>query len=135
MDRKVFSIEKKIYYHDTDCGGVVYYANYLKFLEESRTEFFLKKGVDLKELQDSKIWFVVKKAQVEYKAPARYQDTIKITCRIKDIKKASIAIYQEILKKSFILVKAEISLVCINDKFKPIKVPAEIMCRLKRGKI
>ena len=58
-------MEKRIYYHDTDCGGVVYYANYLKYLEEARTEYFLSKGADLQKLSTEGIWFTVARVEIE----------------------------------------------------------------------
>ena len=85
-----FSIEKKIYYHDTDCGGVVYYANYLKHLEEARTEYCLHKEIDLKEWFRKGIAFVVVHLEVDYKATAGYGDVIKVTARVEKIGNSSI---------------------------------------------
>jgi acyl-CoA thioester hydrolase len=73
-----FSIEKKVYYHDTDCGGIVYYANYLKFLEESRSEYCLLRGVDLAALMREGTGFPVVHIEVDYKGAARYADTVQV---------------------------------------------------------
>ncbi|MFA6281569.1 MAG: YbgC/FadM family acyl-CoA thioesterase, partial [Candidatus Omnitrophota bacterium] len=75
-------MQKRIYYHDTDCGGVVYYANYLKYLEEARTEYMRERGLDLKELAGTGLLFVVKKVEIEYKSPARYADLLEISTKL-----------------------------------------------------
>lgn len=65
-------MKRRIYYYDTDCGGVVYYGNYMRFLEEARTEYMEERGLSVKALMDKCIWFVVKRQEIEYKAPAVY---------------------------------------------------------------
>ena len=70
-----FLTHKKIYYHDTDCGGVVYYANYMKYLEEARTEYLLSKNIDTRK---NDALFAVRKTEIRYRAPARYGDTIDV---------------------------------------------------------
>jgi len=121
-----FYTEKKIYYHDTDCGGVVYYANYLKHLEEARTEYLLSKGISLQEMAEKDIWFVVAKVEIEYKSPARYQDTLKILTRIEKTKIATMKIFQKIMKDNTIVVEAYTTLVCVGKDFKPKPLPEEI---------
>ncbi len=121
-----FSIEKRIYYHDTDCGGVVYYANYLKYLEEARTEYLLSKGFDLQKLSSKGIWFAVAKVEIEYKSPARYQDTIKILTTIEKIKYSAMQFFQKILKNNIIISEARTVLICVSNDFKPIAIPEEI---------
>jgi acyl-CoA thioester hydrolase len=121
-----FCIDKRIYYHDTDCGGVVYYANYLKYLEEARTEYFRSKGIELQQLAEKGIFFVVAKVEIEYKAPARYQDTISILTRIEKVRAASIQFFQSVMKNSGTLVEAHITLVCVDKDFRPIRIQEEI---------
>lgn len=121
-----FYIEKKIYYHDTDCGGVVYYANYLKHLEEARTEYLLSKGINLKELANKDVWFVVAKVVINYKSPARYQDTLKILTRIEKMKASAIKVFQEIIKNETTVVEARTTLLCVGKDFKPIPIPQEV---------
>lgn len=122
-------LEKKIYYHDTDCGGVVYYANYLKHLEEARTEFFSSLGVDLKGLMDKGIYFVVSRVEIEYKSPARYQDIIGITTVIEKAGSSTLHFSQKISKQERILVVAKTVLVCVNSGFRPIRIPFDIPLR------
>ncbi|HAM50734.1 MAG TPA: acyl-CoA thioesterase [Nitrospiraceae bacterium] len=121
-----FFLEKKIYYHDTDCGGVVYYANYLKYLEEARTEFFLSKGIVLKKWADTGIHFVVARVEIDYKSPVRYQETIKILTKIKSVGRVALEFSQEITKDSVLAVKAHTTLVCVGKGFKPVRIPDEI---------
>jgi tol-pal system-associated acyl-CoA thioesterase len=121
-----FFIEKKIYYHDTDAGGVVYYSNYLKYMEEARTEFFADKGIDIKTLSDRGTWFVVAKVSVNYKAPARYSDIIRITSKVEKVRAAAIEFYQEIKRDNKILVEGKTVLVCVDRDFRPQAVPDRI---------
>lgn len=92
-------IKKKIYYHDTDAGGVVYYANYLKYFEEGRTQYFETKGIFTEELLKEGIAFVVAKAEIEYKKPVRYKESIDIITGIEEIRNSSVVFYQRFLRE------------------------------------
>lgn len=119
-------LEKKIYYHDTDCGGVVYYANYLKHLEEARTEFFLDLGIDLRELMEKGIYFVVSRVEMDYKSPAKYQDLIRVATRIEKIGFSTLHFFQKIFKDEKVLVEARTILVCVNNELRPIRIPLSL---------
>jgi acyl-CoA thioester hydrolase len=121
-----FCIEKKIYYYDTDAGGVVYYANYLKHLEEGRNEFCRNKGVDLAQLAISGVEFPVVHVEVDYKSPARYGDIIKIYTRIEKIGGSSVNFLQEIKKEDTLLIRAKTVWACIDKEFKVRPVPDRI---------
>jgi len=125
-----FYLEKKVYYHDTDCGGVMYYANYLKHLEEGRTEFCLSRGVDMRGLSEKGVLFVVARVEVNYKSPARYLDTVRVITRVEEICRSSVHFIQEIRREDKLLVEAKITWVCVNRNFKPQSVP-EIIKSLK----
>lgn len=125
-------MQKKIYYHDTDAGGVVYYANYLKYLEEARTELLKAKGVDINKLAGEGILFAVRKIEVEYKAPARYSDTLDIAVSITQVKNATLEFDQRISREGQILLKAKTQLVCINSDFAPRVIPEEVAVCLKK---
>lgn len=127
------SIEKKIYYHDTDCGGVVYYANYLKYLEEGRSEFFLENGVSLKDLSEQGIYFVVAHTELDYKSPARYQETIEVSTAVKRIGRCSLDFSQDIARQGACLVQAKTTLVCVSKGFKPIPLPEGVRKKLSNG--
>ncbi|MFH1459708.1 MAG: YbgC/FadM family acyl-CoA thioesterase [Candidatus Omnitrophota bacterium] len=120
-----FSIRKKIYYHDTDAGGVVYYANYLKYLEEARAEFCLAKGISTKELMQKGIYFVVAHVDIKYKSSARYGDEVKVITKIEKKGRSSIEFAQEIKREDKVLVIAKVTWVCVNRDFKPRSIPDE----------
>jgi len=125
-------MEKKIYYHDTDAGGVVYYANYLKYLEEARTEFMDQKGVSIAELHSDGFLYAVRKCNLAYKAPARYGDIIVCTTSIEKITAAQIIFHQTISDKKTgnTLVEAAVHLVSLNKEFKAAPIPDSIRSRL-----
>lgn len=120
------SFKKKIYYHDTDCGGVVYYANYLRHFEEGRTEFCLSRGISVKDLAASGTYFVVASAQITYKAPARYQDTVEVLTAVQKVGRSSIEFLQRITRDGALLVEATTTWVCVGSDFKPKSIPEEV---------
>ncbi|MCA9400981.1 MAG: YbgC/FadM family acyl-CoA thioesterase [Candidatus Omnitrophica bacterium] len=121
-------MEKQIYYHDTDAGGVVYYGNYLKFMEEARTEYLEKKGLSIKYFHDQGFLYAVRKCHIIYKSPARYGDIIICGAQLKKITAAQFIFDQTIFKKDTnqLLVEAEVTLVSLNRSFKPITIPEDI---------
>ena len=124
------SLFKKIYYHDTDKAGVVYYANYLKYFEEARTEFFLARGINIKELAEEDILFVVRRIEVDYKHPAFYGQEIEVVAEVEKVKNASILFFQYVKDKDSILVESKALLVCVDKKFKPRAIPSKIKDKL-----
>jgi len=120
-------MQVKIYYHHTDCGGVVYYANYLKFLEEARTEFLAEKGVLVKELVQKGTLFVVARQEIDYKLPAFYGDILNIDTRISEIGKARVEFDYEIRNQNKQIVStAKTILVFVDKNLKPKIIPEEI---------
>jgi len=126
-----FAIEKKMYYHDTDCGGVVYYANYLKYLEEARTEYLIAKGIELPKLAEKDIWFVVARVEIDYKAPARYQEKLTVSARVEEARMATIKFFQEITRGDVLIARATTTLVCVGKDFKPMAVPNEVKLSIR----
>ena len=124
-------LEKKIYYHDTDCGGVVYYANYLKYLEEARTEYLLERGIELRKLADDNIHFVVARVEIDYKSPAHYQEKIGISTRIEYAKLSTVRFSQEVKRGETTIAEAATTLVCIGKDFKSIPLPDGVKNKLK----
>lgn len=117
----------KIYYHHTDCGGVVYYANYLSFLEEARTEYLAEKGVLVKELAGQGTLFVVARQEIDYKFPAFYGDVLQIDSRITSIGGAKIEFEYEIKNQNGqVNSKAKTILVCVDANLKPKAIPDQI---------
>jgi acyl-CoA thioester hydrolase len=121
-----FFLEKKIYYHDTDCGGVIYYANYLKYLEEARTEAFSTLGIGPQKWLEAGIIFVVAHVDIDYKSPGRYADKIKVISRIEKIGRTTIYFNQEVKKDATILIQANVVLACVDKNLKPRSIPEDI---------
>ena len=114
----------KVYYEDTDAGGVVYYANYLKYLERARTEALTSIGLsNLQVKEQFGALIIVKSCNIEYKKPAHLEDELSIRSFIKSISKASFFMNQFITKNQVSIVEAKVHLVFVNEKGKPVKVP------------
>lgn len=123
----------RIYYHDTDCGGVVYYANYLKYLEEARTEFFEEKGISIKELAEQGIVFVVARQEIDYKSPAVYGDTLTVDTQVTNISGVKIEFEYEVKNQDGRLIsKAKTILVCVDKTLKPKPIPEEVKKKIAK---
>ena len=122
----------KVYYEDTDSGGVVYYANYLKFLERARTEALFSIGFSNKKIQEEfDALIIVKSCNIEYKKSAFLEDELTIRSFVKSITKTSFFMNQIITKDEEIIVEAQIHLVFIDKNGKPIKIPEDIYSKFK----
>ena len=120
-----FKHEIKIYYEDTDSGGVVYYSNYLNFLERARTEMIQSVGLSNKKLlEEYKTLIIVKSCNIEYVSPAKLEDKIQIYSSIESLGKASFVVIQNINKDDNLIAKAMLKLVTVNQEGKPIKIPS-----------
>jgi acyl-CoA thioester hydrolase len=122
----------KIYYEDTDSGGVVYYANYLKFLERARTEALFSIGFSNKKIKEQySSLIIVKSCNIEYKKPAHLEDELTIRSFVKSISKTSFFMNQIITRGDDEIVDAKIRLVFVNKEGKPVKIPEEIYSKFK----
>ena len=122
----------KVYYEDTDSGGVVYYANYLKFLERARTEALSSIGYSNKKVkEDFEALIIVKACNIEYKKSAHLEDELSIRSFVKSITKTSFFMNQIITKGEETIVEAQVHLVFVNDSGKPVKIPDEIYSKFK----
>tara|TARA_B100000614_G_scaffold244393_1_gene248510 strand:+ start:455 stop:853 length:399 start_codon:yes stop_codon:yes gene_type:complete len=129
---KKFSFTVKIYYEDTDAGGVVYYANYLKFLERARSEAIYSLGyTNSSILEQFGVLLIVKSCNIEYKKPARFEDTLEIISEIKSFTKTSFLMKQSILRNNKIISDAEIHLVSVDKNGKPSKIPEDLKKKLE----
>lgn len=119
----------RIYYEDTDSGGVVYYANYLKFFERARTDFLRKIDISQEQLaQNEQLIFVVRRCKIDYHYPARLDDEVNVSVKIIAINKVSLTILQEMTKSSKLIAHMEVQIVCLNNKsFKPNKLPQKLI--------
>jgi len=122
----------KVYYEDTDAGGVVYYANYLKYLERARTEALTTIGLSNIEIKEKfGALIIVKSCNIEYKKSAHLEDELKIRSFVKSVTKTSFFMNQIITKGEIIIVEAQVHLVFVNEKNKPVKVPEIIFDNFK----
>ena len=121
----------KVYYEDTDSGGVVYYSNYLKFLERARTEMINSFGLSNKKLlEEHKTLVIVRSCNIDYLSPSKLEDTLQIYSSIESFNKASFVIIQNIKKDDNLIVKAKLKLVTVNQEGKPTKIPSVLEKKL-----
>ena len=129
---KNFNHKIKVYYEDTDAGGVVYYANYLKYLERARTEALIKIGLSNLKIRDNfKALIIVKSCNIDYKKSAYLEDELNINSYILSLTKTSFVMSQTIIKNKTVIVEAKIHLVFVNEKAKPIKIPKLVVDKFK----
>ena len=122
----------KVYYEDTDSGGVVYYANYLKFLERARTEALFSIGYSNKIIQkEFNSLIIVKSCNIEYKKSAHLEDELTVRSFVKSITKTSFFMNQIITNDKETIVDAKVHLVFVNTEGKPVKIPDEIYSKFK----
>lgn len=125
-------IRKRVYYHDTDCGGVVYYANYLKYLEEGRTEHFQSRGIDFRVLAEQGLHFVVAKVEIEYKKSARYLDTLTITTGIDRARSSVVHFQQQVSVGDTLVAEAKVVIVCVGTDIKPRPLPDSLIVLIRK---
>jgi acyl-CoA thioester hydrolase len=125
----ISTLPVRIYYEDTDAGGIVYYANYLKFFERGRTELLREVNIEQDVLLEKNIAFVVKKVEMDYLKSARFNQLINVKTEVVSWRKASLQFKQEILLESGeLLCQAATLIACINLKtMKPMAIPSEII--------
>jgi acyl-CoA thioester hydrolase len=124
----MFTSKSKVYYEDTDSGGVVYYANYLKFIERARTNLIQELGFSLKSLSEKyDCHFVVKNIHCNYIQSAKLEDELIIQTKFTEIKKASFNLSQNIFKYDKLIFESKVFMVNINSSGKPIKIPDSLM--------
>ena len=129
---KNFTHNVKVYYEDTDAGGVVYYANYLKYLERARTEALSTIGLSNTKIKnDFGALIIVKSCNIEYKKSAYLEDDLQIKSFVNSTSKTSFLMNQSIFKDEELIVEAKIQLVFINEKYKPVKIPEKILSKFK----
>ena len=128
----MFSFPVRIYYEDTDSGGVVYYANYLKFTERARTNMIQDLGFTLNQLHDDHdCIFIVKKVNCEYLQSAKLEDFLEIQSSIIQVKNASFELEQNILRDGKVIFQSNIIMVCVNSRGQPKKIPEKISSLLR----
>lgn len=129
----MFSFPQRIYYEDTDAGGIVYHGQYIKYLERARTEWLRYLGFNNSELERKfKMLWVVSEVNLNFLKPARLDDLLDISVGIESIGRVRCGFYQEVKRADEILVKARVALAIVaNDSFKPIEIPGELKRKME----
>jgi acyl-CoA thioester hydrolase len=122
----------RVYYEDTDAAGVVYYANYLKFLERARTEWLRAAGFEQTVLRDEHgVVFVVRALAIEYATPARFNDELEVSVALEDARGSVLDLAQAVCRDGQPLVTARVKIACVNtSSFKPVRIPKSILEKL-----
>ena len=122
-------IEIKVYYEDTDCGGVVYYANYFRYFERARTEYLEQRGVSLKGLMEEGVCFVVVDASAHYRQSGRYGDILIVETEVTDRGPASIIFSHQVTREQTgeLLVSGLVKIASVSEQMKPIKLPESVL--------
>jgi acyl-CoA thioester hydrolase len=126
-----FSFPVRVYWEDTDAGGVVYYASYLRFLERARSEWLRALGVDqVRLMRDERLQFVVVEANVRYHRPAKFDDELRVSVTLESLRGASIAMGQEVRRGEELLVSATVRAACLDaDTLKPRPLPKALQAQ------
>ncbi|MHB1586792.1 MAG: tol-pal system-associated acyl-CoA thioesterase [Acidiferrobacteraceae bacterium] len=128
----IIRLPLRIYYEDTDAGGVVYYANYLRFMERARSEWLRSLGLEVVELASrEQVLFAVYRAEIDFKAPARLNDQVFVTARLGAIRRAGLSFEQEVSRDRTLLCRAQVKIACVNAvDFRPRPIPESVLLRL-----
>ena len=132
---KPFSWPVRVYYEDTDAGGVVYYANYLKFTERARTEWLRAGGFEQTDLAERHgIVFVVRSAAIEYLKPARFNDSLQVTVELIKVGAGQIDLAQRVIRNDDLLAKATVKIACVAfATMRPTRIPKALATRIRTG--
>ena len=128
-----FAFPVRVYYEDTDAGGIVYYANYLRFAERARTEFIRALGCSQQQALEAedKCGFTVRSCTVDYKLPAILDDALVVTCEMREAKGASAIMYQEIYRGETLLATVEVKVAYVDlGRKRPVRIPADLLNKL-----
>ena len=120
----------RVYYEDTDMGGVVYHANYLRFIERARSDWVRKLGNDQNAMRDAGIVWVVRRIECDYIAAARFDDELVIETEMTSISGARLVMDQVVKRGDDVIFEAQVTAVCMNEKGRPVRLPAEIRALL-----
>lgn len=127
-----FSFPLRVYIEDTDAGGIVYYVNYLKFMERARTEWLRSIGFQHYLVSQEPVFFVVRRAEVDYRQPARLDDELQACAQVVRLGRASLHFRQRILRNGVVLADGQIEVACVDrDTLKPRALPSTLSVLLK----
>ena len=124
-EHKVFFLPVRVYYQDTDAGGVVYHANYVNFMERARTEWLRDLGYShMDMIKNLDVMFVVRSIKLDYLRPAVLDDLLQVSAKIKEIGRSRVTLTQTVTRGEELLTEGEVHLVCVDvQTFKPVSVP------------
>ncbi|MDD4928973.1 MAG: tol-pal system-associated acyl-CoA thioesterase [Gallionella sp.] len=125
----IFTWPVRVYFQDTDAGGVVYHASYVNFMERARTEWLRSHGYSNAELMKTfGVMFVVRTMKIDYLRPALLDDMLDVTARVKDVGRSRLTLLQTVRREEELLTEGEVHLVCVSrETFKPVRLP-EVLC-------
>lgn len=134
-DHPTFTWPVRVYWEDTDAGGVVYYANYLKFLERARTEWLSALGLEQDRLaEEAGVVFVVRRVEADYLKPARFNDRLGVHCELAELNRVSLTMAQRVMRGDEVLLAAVVKVACVErSAFRPARIPEFVMKAFENG--
>ncbi|MFK7828151.1 MAG: tol-pal system-associated acyl-CoA thioesterase [Congregibacter sp.] len=127
-----FCLPLRVYIEDTDAGGIVYYVNYLKYIERARTEFMRALGMHRGAVFNDELMFVVSNLSVDYRRPAKLDDELVATATLESVAGASLKLRQAVRKGDELLMQAQVSLACVNPQaLLPRRIPKDMLAKLR----
>jgi acyl-CoA thioester hydrolase len=135
LSRPRFTWPIRVYWEDTDAGGVVYYANYLKFLERARTEWLSALGLEQDRLaEEAGVVFVVRRVEADYLRPARFNDRLGVDCELAGLNRASLTMIQRVRRGDEVLLEGMVKVACVDRlAFRPARIPEFVMRAFETG--
>lgn len=118
----------RIYYEDTDMAGIVYYVNYLRFIERARSDWVREIGIDQLAMKEAGVVFAVRRVEADYMAPARFGDVLEVRTTLDGLTAARMVMAQQVWREDVLIFTAKVQIVCIGARGKPVRLPAK--CRL-----
>ena len=127
-----FNWPVRVYFEDTDAGGIVYYASYLKFMERARTEWLRGRGIDVEGLaRKDRVLFAVRSLELDYRQPARLSDSLRVSVVLERARRASLELWQEVIREDQPLCAGRLRLACLDaDILRPRRIPDTILTEL-----
>ena len=120
--------EIRVYYEDTDMAGIVYYANYLRYIERARSDWVREVGIDQLAMKEAGVVFAVRRVEADYVTPALFDDVLEVRTTLDSLSPARMVMMQEVWRNDVLIFTAKVLIVCIGASGKPVRLPAE--CRL-----
>lgn len=121
----------RVYYEDTDMGGIVYHANYLRYIERARSEWVRQLGNDQNAMRDAGLVWVVRRIEAEYLATARFEDGLMVETTVRKVTPARLVIEQVVKRAGMSIFAAVVTVVCMNARGQPVRLPAEIRALMR----